>query len=74
MGQSNLDIYSPLAPLPEGSCERIDVGLNEVAPLTLALSPGNGGEGKKKLELTPSPPFGGEGARRAGEGEICSYA
>jgi len=27
-------------------------------PLTLALSPENGGEGKKKLKLTPSPPLG----------------
>ena len=55
-------IFTP-SPRARESCEKIDLEPIPYGPLTLSLSPDTGGEGKKKSELTPSSPFGGEGWR-----------
>jgi hypothetical protein len=61
LANQTLSIHSPRSSLSLHSAK--------YDPLTLSLSPRNGGEGTKKLELIPSP-VRGEGAQRAGDGVV----
>ncbi len=62
-----MGIFPPVALLPKGSCEKIDVEPNQVSPSPWP-SPPKRGRGEEKIRVNSLAPIGGEGARRAGEG------